>query len=154
MRAFLQDLKLIDFRGRLITASVLIAILLAFGLFIHFLVFRPRNQFDINEQTAIGRLLEIKKAEDKFLKQGGKRGTLQELFDSGLIDSAAEIEQGYRFRVELSGSNTKYEVRANPVKYESTGIRSFYMLGESIHAGNKDGTDASKDDPKIALSDY
>ena len=108
-----------------------------------------------NEGSAIHSLRTICNAELTYQSQLGKYGTLEDLAAQGLIDSklATGEKNGYRFTVELTGSDVRSEgfvVSGVPLDYRRSGIRSFYVdETHVIRAANKIGLPSSADDPPL-----
>jgi hypothetical protein len=68
----------------------------------------------------------------------GRYGTLDELIKAGLISK--EIVQNYGYKIELSVSNTRFEVTAVPIEYGKTGKLSFFLDDSSVlRAGDHGG---------------
>ncbi len=68
----------------------------------------------------------------------GRYGTLDELIKAGLISK--EMVQNYGYKIELSVSNTRFEVTAVPIEYGKTGKLSFFLDDSSVlRAGDHGG---------------
>jgi type II secretory pathway pseudopilin PulG len=85
-----------------------------------------------NEGSAINSLRKISAAEATYQAQFERYGTLEELATAALIDPALAggVKNGYRFAVELRpadySTRAGFEVTGVPVKYSSSGRRSFF----------------------------
>src|SRR5262245_37750839 len=111
-----------------------------------------------NEASAIQRLRAIKDAELVYFNSQGRKSfaSLQQLVAEQMIDPAIANGEaiGYRFDVRIvARSETtppSYEAVATPVKYGTTGNRSFYVDADSvIRAADKKGAEATKTDPLL-----
>jgi hypothetical protein len=112
--------------------------------------------YRVNEDAAIDSLMRVRGAEMAFKKQSGNYGTLQELAESGLIDS--DIASGNRagYKLEVRAKKDSYKAVAVPVEfgetaYSGTGGLSFYLDESGIIRGErKKGVEASVSDPPLA----
>ncbi len=99
-----------------------------------------------NEASAIGRLRTIGTAQATFESAKGRFGAWNEIVNEGLITPDL-TKDGYEFKVSLTASG--FEAVATPVKYNSTGRRSFYISSDYvIRYADNFGSEADKtDDP-------
>lgn len=89
-----------------------------------------------NEASAVRLLRTIESSEATYQATSGdgEFGTMRELADAHLIDStlASGTKNGYRFTVRIKPALTRdapasYEAIATPIRYRSSGRRSFYV---------------------------
>lgn len=101
-----------------------------------------------NEGSAIRNVRVLAQAEEVFTTQhGGTPGTVDDLKNALMLPEGLQSGEshGYRFEVNVEGDN--FVVLATPVKYPSSGLRSFYYSSEDqlIRAGDEHGTRASNE---------
>jgi hypothetical protein len=100
-----------------------------------------------NEGSAISNVRVLAKAEEVFTAEHGTAATIDDLKNSLMLPEELQSGEshGYRFEVNLEGDN--FVVLATPVKYPSSGLRSFYYSSEDqlIRAGDEHGTRASNE---------
>lgn len=114
-----------------------------------------------NEGSALKTLREVSSAESTYQSVFQKFGTLEELVSEGLIDpSLADGENhGYKFTLELTTNEDNlegFEIVAVPMKYKSSGRRSFFV-DESLvirEADNQGGPSTRSDRPLGSDYDY
>jgi hypothetical protein len=76
---------------------------------------------------------------------------------AGLVDSdlATGMKNGYAFRYVIvggssSGAPARYELSATPLRYERTGVRSFFRDASGrLHGADRKGAVGSETDPKV-----
>src|SRR5262245_40292129 len=113
-----------------------------------------------NEASAIYSLRKISSAEANYASNYGRFATLSELESEQLIDRvlASGIKNGYCFKLEPKPTDTAsvggFEVTAVPLKYGTSGRRSFF-IDESfvVRAADNHGAQPSVFDPPVR-SDY
>lgn len=111
-----------------------------------------------NEASAIHGVREIIAAEEVYASTdgGGSTGTLAELSKGDLIgkELAGGFRHGYRFRVVAFEGGC--EVRAMPMTYGQTGVRSFYAsCGDpEVRGADKNGGPAEETDPRLDSPDF
>jgi ribosomal protein L40E len=105
-----------------------------------------------NESMAISTLRTISTAESTYYATvgNGSYGTLEELADSSLVDKELLTGEkfGYKFEIRTGPSNNYgsdgFEALATPVRYGSTGVRSFYLSEDGVmRAADIHGSEAS-----------
>ncbi|HVG28525.1 MAG TPA: DUF4190 domain-containing protein [Pyrinomonadaceae bacterium] len=106
-----------------------------------------------NEGSAIRNVRALAQAEDVFARgHGGTPATFDDLEDAGLLTEELRRGEshGYRFEVSVEGNN--FVVLATPVKYPTSGVRSFYYSSDDrlIRAGNERGARASGETAPLA----
>jgi len=113
-----------------------------------------------NEGSAMASLRQISQAEADYKSIANRYATLEELGADHLIDPAlaSGVRQGYRFKLELRPADSihpeGFEVTAVPLKYRSSGRRSFFTDDSFvIRAADKQGAPSSTFDPPLG-SDY
>ncbi|HEX8162650.1 MAG TPA: DUF4190 domain-containing protein [Pyrinomonadaceae bacterium] len=99
-----------------------------------------------NEASALNNLRVLAKAEEVFIStHGGAPGVYDDLRSAGLLteELTRGESHGYRFEVRVEGDN--FAVLATPVKYPTSGKRSFYYSSEDglTRAGDEQGARAS-----------
>lgn len=109
-------------------------------------------EYTLNQDKAESSMKAIRAAQATFRAQRGNGGygTLEELAANKLIDPAiaSGIKDGYKFKVEVSG--TSFKATAVPLKYKETGSWSFYLDESGIIRGNvKEGAEATVNDPPL-----
>jgi type II secretory pathway pseudopilin PulG len=117
-----------------------------------------------NEASAIARLRTLATAESTYRDTvGGGRtfGSMQELIASGVMYENSARGNGYQFKIRLlnqngnaalagAGDASCFEVVATPVRYGSTGRRSFYVSEQYvIRCADKGGEEATRSDPDV-----
>ena len=110
-----------------------------------------------NEASAINSLRRISSAEAVYSSNYSRFGTLAELEGERLIDPvlASGVKNGYRFTLELkpadSLSTGGFQVTGIPLKYGTSGRRSFFM-DESfvVRAADNQGSPSSAFDPPLS----
>jgi hypothetical protein len=106
-----------------------------------------------NEASAVHGVREIVAAEELYASTdgAGSTGTLAELSKGELIgkELASGFRNGYRFRVVAFEGGC--EVRAMPMTYGQTGIRSFYAscAEAEVRGADKNGGPAEQTDPRL-----
>jgi ribosomal protein L37E len=106
-----------------------------------------------NEASAVRGVREIVAAEELYASTdgGGSTGTLAELSKGDLIgkELAGGFRHGYRFKVVAFEGGC--EVRAMPMTYGQTGIRSFYAscAEAEVRGADKNGGPADETDPRL-----
>jgi len=104
-----------------------------------------------NEAGAILNLKAIQDFEAIKRNETKKYVTLDQLYtgtDSAL--SPANSNPSYRFEIRLKDGGNSFEAHATPTEYGKTGRRSFYCTEKGlIHGADKQGGEASADDPEI-----
>jgi type II secretory pathway pseudopilin PulG len=106
-----------------------------------------------NEGSAIRNVRALVKAEDVFAAgHGGTPGAFDDLKGAGLLgeELLRGESHGYRFEVKVEGEN--YVVLATPVRYPTSGKRSFYFSSDDqlIRAGDERGARASNETSPLA----
>ncbi|HEY6120261.1 MAG TPA: DUF3352 domain-containing protein, partial [Pyrinomonadaceae bacterium] len=97
-----------------------------------------------NEAIARSALRTIASAEATYqaTEGAGRYGNLDELIKTGLISK--DFIQNYGYRIELTVSNTRFEVVAVPTEYGKTGKLSFFLDDSSVlRAGDHAGEPAT-----------
>jgi type IV pilus assembly protein PilA len=102
-----------------------------------------------NEGAALYSLRRICEAEATYRsKMGdGPYGTLSDLKTADLIspELASGTKSGYRFTVELTSNRDGFAVRAVPITYGRTGVRSFFVDESGVlRAEDSHGLESSK----------
>lgn len=116
------------------------------------------NCFRGNELCTIMTLRTLHGAELTYsaTKGVGNFGTMEMLFQHGLIDRHIATGQvyGYRFDIEISpytkSQPAAFRIFATPITYGETGIRSFFIDTTGvIRAADRQGKPAGPDDPPL-----
>jgi type II secretory pathway pseudopilin PulG len=109
-----------------------------------------------NERSAIHTLRMISNAEETYQSTYQRYGTFDELAERELIDPslATGLKNGYQFKLELTTNEVShpggFEVTGVPVKYQSSGRRSFYVDESSvIRAADNYGRPSTKLDAPL-----
>lgn len=103
-----------------------------------------------NETSAIATLKDVAVAQENFhtRKPGNVYGTMDQLFNAGLLDNVVHSghKSGYNITISLSGGGTGYTATAEPSA--NAGVRYFYMdAGGVIRVA--DGAPADGDSPLL-----
>lgn len=105
----------------------------------------------MNIENALNSLRLLRVAEESYrLKLEHHRyGTLQELYNAGLIDAelGSGTKAGYRFK--LVPLETSFKVTATPIQYGTTGDWSFYLDESGVIRGQTSNREANEHDPAI-----
>ncbi|HEX8294374.1 MAG TPA: DUF3352 domain-containing protein, partial [Pyrinomonadaceae bacterium] len=104
----------------------------------------------LNEAQAFYALQRIVWAESAYKADRKKErfGTLEELFETNLLEKTFIENIEYRFEVEVVGD--KFEVSATPKSYGKTGRRSFFAdQTGTVRAADRKGQPATSDDPAV-----
>lgn len=101
-----------------------------------------------NEGSAISNVRALARAEEVFTStHDGTPGIYDDLKNAGLLTEELlhGESHGYRFDVNVEGNN--FVVLATPVKYPTSGVRSFYYSSDDqlIRAGNERGARATSE---------
>ena len=86
-----------------------------------------RARMSLREEAAILQIQAVHRAQRQYRSRHGRfAASLTELAEAGLIgsDVASGSKQGYQF--VLSGGGGDYSIRAKPVRFGSSGVRSFF----------------------------
>lgn len=111
-----------------------------------------------NERCTVNDLRRIANAQMTYFVTAGNNsyGSLLQLREAGLIPPrlAAATNHGYAFTVQVTAqtpnSPASFKLRAAPVNYGVTGVRSFYIDIDSIMRGaDRQGQPADENDPPI-----
>ena len=112
-----------------------------------------------NERCAVMDLRKVASAQLSYYATaggGGSYGTLAELRAAGLIPArlATGASHGYAFSVQLippaDGAPASFRLRATPVEYDVSGVRSFYIDTALVMRGaDRQGQPADETDPPI-----
>jgi type IV pilus assembly protein PilA len=107
-----------------------------------------------NEGSAIHSMRRLVEAEQTFLATTGagqRFGSMAELREAELIDE--KLAQGFLndYHFSLIVLDDSFSVSASPMKYPSTGTRSFYLSSDEmiIRAADKQGHFADANDPPL-----
>jgi hypothetical protein len=108
-----------------------------------------------NETSAISGLKGIYYSEQIKHNETKKYVPLDQLFsEADAFLSPSKSNPGYRFEVRVKEGGKSFEAVANPVEYNKTGRRSFYMNEQGvIHGADKAGGESTSTDPEVSRVD-
>lgn len=109
-----------------------------------------RTRIAANEESAIEYLHSISIAEMKYSASdlGETYGTIGKLSEGGYLTVRRPL-QGYK--ADLRVKDDFFEAVAVPIKYGTTGVRSFYLSSKDfkVHGADRNGLDATVKDPSV-----
>jgi len=135
---------MLNFVSVLIAATVAIAIVSRIP---------SRSQsISLNEMQTLQYLRSVSSCEAEIHKRTKQYGDLRDLDSQGLLDersfNSIVNASGYAIRIRIVGDT--YEAVAVPLRYRSSGRRSFYVSGDSrIRGADKNGREADSTDPIV-----
>lgn len=101
-----------------------------------------------NEAIAMGVMMMIPHAEERYKKSSGSYGTLEQLIAANLIAKEVMEEAGYKIEIFVTGD--KFEAFAVPSEYGKTGKTSFFIDKSYVLRGaDRNGASANSSDPPI-----
>ena len=105
----------------------------------------------MNIENALNSLRQLRVAQESYrVKLAHHRyGTLEELYNAGLIDAelGSGTKAGYRF--ELAPLEASFKVTAIPIEYGRTGDWSFYLDESGVIRGQTSNRQPNAHDPPI-----
>ena len=105
----------------------------------------------MNIESALDSLRLLRVAEDSYRVklEHHRYGTLEELYNAGLIDAelGSGTKAGYRFK--LVPLETSFRVTASPIQYGRTGDWSFYLDESGVIRGQTSNRESNAQDPPI-----
>lgn len=105
-----------------------------------------------DEASALYSVRQYRDAEQNHFKRYGKYADMEDLIEAKEIpnDLSSRQKDGYNF--EINGDQTSCEIFAVPVRYPSTGRRSFCVTSQNmdlVHGADHQGAKATATDPLI-----
>ena len=107
----------------------------------------PAANVAAREQIVLNQLTMIKKGEDLHFATKGRYGTMQDLVQAGSLNIAPT---GLGYTIDITVTDSGYELVAVPTEYGPKGQRSFFLDQTGIVRGDDhQGGAATADDPPV-----